>query len=138
VALIVLDSSAIVAILRDEPDGPALRACLKAHRPRRISDFTALELMVVMYRRFGEEGSRLAEEFLRRFAVTRVAVDARIADEALRAYQRYGKGGGHTAQLNMGDCIAYATARLQKAPLLFKGNDFRQTDIRLPRIAAPP
>lgn len=89
---------------------------------------------MVMFGRFGSEGAMLAEQFLYRYAVTRVAFDKNTADEAFAAFQRFGKGLGHPAQLNMGDCAAYATAQLQRAPLLFKGDDFTHTDVRQPQM----
>jgi ribonuclease VapC len=130
--VIVVDTSAIVAILRDEPDGPSLRACLRAHRPRCVSDITVFELHVVMFGRLGAEGAALAAQFLHEYAVERVTFGSQIADAAFSAFRRFGKGQGHPAQLNMSDCAAYATALILRAPLLFKGDDFARTDVLLP------
>jgi ribonuclease VapC len=130
--LIVLDTSAVVAILRDEADGATLRASLDAYPKRTMCDVNVLELSIVMLSRLGPDGAALSERFLREYAVERAPFDQGASEEAFKAYHRFGKGRGHPAQLNLGDCAAYATAQLRRAPLLFKGEDFALTDVRRP------
>jgi ribonuclease VapC len=129
---LVLDASAIVAVLFKEPDAGGIRATLASYPVRHISDVTVFELQVVLHRRWGAVGPVKAQSFLARMSVSRVPFDQRASDEAFAAYRRYGKGCGHPAQLSICDCAAYATGKILNAPLLFKGNDFTQTDVLLP------
>ena len=77
------------------------------------------------------EAYDLVLQFQKIFRINSVAIEARFADAALDAFERYGKGQGHPAKLNMGDCFSYACAKLLKVQLLCKGNDFTQTDINV-------
>ena len=126
----VLDSSAIVAILAAEPEAYSIADAIKTSRIRRISAASLLELAIVLEARFPGTGSGKLDDFLA-FANVRIEPfteeQARVAQ---MAYRRYGKG-RHPAGLNMGDCFAYALAKVLDEPLLFKGNDFSQTDIRI-------
>jgi ribonuclease VapC len=77
------------------------------------------------------EAREIVEQFQRIFAIKSVAIEARFAKAALEAFEQFGKGQGHRAKLNMGDCFSYACAKLLKVPLLCKGDDFTHTDIRI-------
>lgn len=124
----VIDTSALVAILLDEPEADRLGLAIEAAAVRLISAGSFLECSIVLESRFGEEGSRLLDELIRSAAADVVPVtleQARLAREAFRAY---GKG-RHPAGLNFGDCFAYALCRSSGEPLLFKGNDFSRTPI---------
>lgn len=125
---LVVDTSAVVAILQSE-DGHTLLLDHLARAPRRLmSAATRVELGMVVEARFGTRGRELADRFLRAAAVELVAVDAGSADRALSAWRRYGKG-RHPAGLNFGDCFSYALAEDTGFPLLCTGNDFVATDL---------
>lgn len=124
----VIDSSALVAMLNDEADAPRLEAAVEADPVRLMSTASYLEAAIVIETRFGEPGGRELDLWLHRAAVDLVAVDAAQAEAARAAYRRYGKG-RHRAGLTYGDCFAYALAKISGQPLLFTGNDFTHTDI---------
>ena len=124
----VIDTSALVAMLNDEPEADRFEAAVEADRVRLMSAASYLETAIVIETRFGEPGGRELDLWLHRAAVDLVAVDADQADIARVAYRRYGKG-RHRAGLNYGDCFSYALAKVSGQPLLFKGDDFAQTDI---------
>lgn len=124
----VIDTSALVAMLNDEADAPRLEAAVEADPVRMMSTASYLEAAIVIETRFGEPGGRELDLWLHRAGVDLVAVDAAQAEAARAAYRRYGKG-RHRAGLNYGDCFAYALAKISGQPLLFKGNDFAHTDI---------
>ena len=124
----VIDSSALVAMLNDEPEAPHLEAAVEADPVRMMSTASYLETAIVIETRFGEAGGRELDLWLHRAVVDLVAVDASQAEAARSAYRRYGKG-RHRAGLNYGDCFAYALAKISGQPLLFKGDDFSHTDI---------
>ena len=124
----ILDTSAIIAILRAEPEAPDFaKAIISAEVPR-VSAVSYVEAAVVIDSGKDAVASRRFDEF---FRVSRIAVEAvtsRQAEIARQAYRDFGKG-RHRAGLNFGDCFAYALAKEMDEPLLFKGNDFRHTDI---------
>ena len=124
----ILDTSAIIAILRAEPEAPDFaKAIISAEVPR-VSALSYVEAAVVIDSGKDAVASRRFDEF---FRVSRIAVEAvtsRQAEIARQAYRDFGKG-RHRAGLNFGDCFAYALAKEMDEPLLFKGNDFRHTDI---------
>ncbi|MBT3069865.1 type II toxin-antitoxin system VapC family toxin [Rhodomicrobium sp. Az07] len=124
-----VDSSALVAILRLEPDAKALLGALVAARGRVISALNVLETSLVLAGREGD-GSVFAplDAFIAEAGIEIVSFDAGQAAAARAAFLRYGKG-RHPAALNFGDCAAYALARSRGVPLLFKGDDFAKTDI---------
>jgi ribonuclease VapC len=93
-----------------------------------MSTATRVELGIVVEARFGAPGRDLVDRFLRDAAVELVDVTAEMAERAISAWRRYGKG-RHAAGLNFGDCFAYALAKATGEPLLFKGDDFARTDI---------
>jgi ribonuclease VapC len=128
---VIIDSSALVAILIREPESRAFARAIKAVAVRRISAATYVEASAVID---GRRDPVLSSSLDRLIDVMRIEVvpfSAQQAHLAREAYQRYGRGSGHPAQLNMGDCFAYALARDLGEPLLFKGSDFALTDIEL-------
>ena len=124
----VIDTSALVAMLNDEPEAERFEAAVAADQARLMSTASYLETAIVIETRFGEPGGRELDLWLHRAAVDLVAVDADQADAARVAYRLYGKG-RHPAGLNYGDCFSYALAKVSGQPLLFKGDDFARTDI---------
>ncbi|MCV7155033.1 type II toxin-antitoxin system VapC family toxin [Mycolicibacterium pyrenivorans] len=124
----VIDTSALVAMLSDEPEADVFEAAVEADGTRLMSTASYVETAIVIEARFGEPGGRELDLWLHRAAVDLVAVDADQADVARIAYRTYGKG-RHRAALNYGDCFSYALAKVSNQPLLFKGDDFAQTDI---------
>jgi ribonuclease VapC len=124
----VIDTSALVAMLTDEPEAERFEAAVEADPALLMSTASYLETAIVIENRFGEPGGRELDLWLHRAAVDLVAVHAQQADVARVAYRKYGKG-RHRAGLNYGDCFAYALAKISGEPLLFKGDDFPHTDI---------
>jgi ribonuclease VapC len=124
----IIDSSAIIAILRDEPDAPEIAELLQRARLRRISAVTYVESAVVADSNRNPVLSRRLDSLLRDVGVQIESVTLRQAEIARQAYRDFGKG-RHKAGLNFGDCFAYALAKEMDEPLLFKGDDFRHTDI---------
>ena len=128
-----VDASAIVAILTNEPEADMLTDRLeRAIRPI-ISAIAVFEATLGLCRKthvsVAEAEADIAE-FMTQARITLVPVAAPEASLALRAFDRYGKGRGHPAQLNMGDCFSYAVASNHRTSLLYKGNDFNQTDLK--------
>jgi ribonuclease VapC len=126
----VIDTSAILAWLKDEPARDRIVAGLEAHQVRRMSSVSLLEAQIVLRAREHPALLGKLDQFLEEIEVIVVPFDESQARMAAAAVQRYGKGQGHPAQLNMGDCAAYALAKTTNEPLLFVGNDFSQTDIK--------
>jgi ribonuclease VapC len=130
--VIFVDASAIVAILTREPEDAALAAVLQASQGAITSPIALYEAALGICRKRHSsvaEAEQDVDSFLAaaRIRVIPIADDDRRA--ALDAFSRYGKGTGHPAQLNLGDCFAYAIAKNQRAGLLFKGDDFSKTDV---------
>jgi ribonuclease VapC len=126
----VLDTSALLAMLLDEPDAEALRVAIEADETRLVSAATCLETAIVIEARKGEAGGRELDLFMRTAEIALVVVDAEQVAEARRAYRRFGRG-RHPAGLNFGDVFAYALARTSGEALLFKGDDLAKTDARV-------
>ena len=127
-----VDASAIVAVLTGEPDADVLANTLDAARAPITSAVAVFEATLGLCRKRHAsvaEAQADVAEFLAMAGVRNVSITAREAEAALDAFSRYGKGRGHPAQLNMGDCFAYAVAKTYRTALLFKGDDFAQTDI---------
>lgn len=124
----VIDTSAIAAILFDEPERVRFNRKIEADDVRLISAATLVETAFVMEARKGELGRSELDLFVYEAGLDIMAFDAAQADLARLAWRTYGKG-RHPAGLNLGDCFSYALAKATGEPLLFKGNDFPQTDI---------
>ncbi|TIQ75140.1 MAG: type II toxin-antitoxin system VapC family toxin [Mesorhizobium sp.] len=124
----IIDPSALVAILRTEPGYDRLVLAIAQAERRLLAAPTLLETTMVLVGRWQDQIVDRFEAFLRTASIETIPFTADHAAVARQAFLRYGKG-RHPAALNFGDCIAYATARLEAMPLLFKGDDFRLTDI---------
>lgn len=124
----VIDTSAIVAMLTGEPEAELLEVAVEADPVRLMSAATYLECAIVIESRFGEEGGRELDLWLHRADVEVVAVEPGHAEQARIGYRRFGKG-RHPAGLNFGDCFAYALAVSSGEALLFKGEDFARTNV---------
>jgi ribonuclease VapC len=124
----VIDTSAIVAILRNAPEALRLETALVADRIRLVPATCVLEVRMVLVSRRGEHALAEIDLWLRRIEADVVAVDADLVDMATQAWLTYGKG-RHPAALNFADCLSYALAKRADEPLLFVGNDFSETDI---------
>lgn len=124
----IVDASAIIAILRGESDGPDLARALEQAPVRRISAATYVEAAVVTDSNRDPVLSRRFDDLLRDSGITIEPVTAEQAKIAREAYRDFGKG-RHREGLNFGDCFAYALAKVTGEPLLFKGDDFRHTDL---------
>jgi ribonuclease VapC len=126
----VVDTSAILAILLDEQDGPELAEKISAARTRIMSPVSALEAGIVGSAKKGQLGGADVARLLETLGVTVVDFSADQAGIALDGWRRYGKG-NHPAALNIADCCVYALCKTVDEPLLFKGSDFSQTDLKL-------
>jgi ribonuclease VapC len=124
----VLDTSAIFAILAREPAADRLVTAIEADAARLVSAASVVEVTLVVLGRYGEAGEPLLDRFLRSIAAEIVAVDVEQMTVARDAAIRYGRG-RHDASLNFGDCFSYALAVVRDEPLLFTGKDFSQTDV---------
>jgi ribonuclease VapC len=127
---VIIDTSALVAVLRDEPDAEAYLEAIRSTVSRRLSAGSYLELGIVIDGPGDPISSRRVDDVLSRMLITIEPVTASQAKIAREAYRDFGKG-RHRAGLNFGDCFSYALARELNEPLLFKGDDFVHTDIPL-------
>lgn len=125
----IVDTSALIAILRAEPDAHNHAAAIEAAAHRRISAANFLEAAVVMDSARDPVVSRRFDELVAAAELQIEPVTESQARVARDAYRDFGKGSGHPAALNFGDCFAYALAKETGEPLLFKGNDFIHTDV---------
>lgn len=124
----IVDSSALLAVLWNEPEAGRLARALAAAPVRRIASVNWFEAMMVAEARAGAAASRALLLTMADFDLQLVAFGREEMLEALAAWQRFGKG-RHRAGLNLGDCCAYAAAVVSGEPLLFKGDDFSRTDV---------
>jgi ribonuclease VapC len=126
---IVVDASALVAIVLGEPDAPAYAAVLVGHAgDAAVSAATYVEASIIVRSRQGPEAAADLDRLLATTSVEIAPIDERHAAIAVAAWERFGKG-RHEAALNFGDCFSYALAKERGAALLFKGDDFARTDI---------
>jgi ribonuclease VapC len=132
----VVDTSAVVAILGQEPLADALLAALDAIEDRLLSAATLVELGIVVAARYGPTGAGIVDRFVRDGGLEVVAFDRQQADRALEGWQRYGKG-RHPAALNLGDCVTYGLAVASDLPVLCVGDDFTQTDVTVVPLDSP-
>jgi ribonuclease VapC len=125
----IVDTSALIAILRDEPEAAACAAAIEAAPQRRMSAANFVEAAIVIDGSRDPIASRRLDDLVAEAQLAIEAVTEAHARIAREAYRDFGRGSGHPARLNFGDCFAYALARATGEPLLFKGNDFSHTDI---------
>jgi ribonuclease VapC len=126
--MIVVDASALIAILDKEPDAALYAEAIAEADPPLISTATLLEVNIVMLNRHGVKAARMVDRLIKEAGFQVESFTAQQAELACEAYARYGKG-QQTAGLNYGDCFSYALAKATALPLLFKGQDFSKTDI---------
>lgn len=127
-----IDTSAVVAILARERDAGEYATKLARATRRLCAGHVVLEASMRLSSLLGVDPREAEDAITRMFAdaeVEVVSIDAVVAREAVAAFAKFGKGRGHRARLNFGDCLSYACARVHAAPLLFKGSDFATTDI---------
>jgi len=124
----IIDTSALIAILDQEPEAERIARTLASTPERMLSAANLVEVGIVMQARRGDDGARDLDLLLAKLKVEIVPFTARQAEIARKAFRRYGRG-QHDAKLNFGDCFAYALAKDVSAALLFKGDDFGQTDV---------
>jgi ribonuclease VapC len=129
---VVIDTSAVVAILGMEREAARLAEAIEADANRLLSAATLVETGLVIESRYGAAGGRELDVLVAKAGLSIEPVTAEQADVAREAWRRYGKG-RHSAALNFGDCFSYALARTTGEPLLFKGDDFTQTDVSIVR-----
>lgn len=134
--MIALDTSAIIATLVAEPEEFIFLRIIKANGAV-VGAPTLVEVRLVLEGRASGRAEGLLRGFLASLSPKVVPFDAAMFEAAIDAFARYGKGRGHPANLNFGDCLSYAVARTHAVPLLFKGGDFVHTDL-VPAYAAPP
>lgn len=125
----IIDSSALIAILRAEPQAPAFAKAIAAASSRRISAANYLEAAIVIDASRDPVASRRFDDLVRQAGIIIEPVTELHARIARQAFRDFGRGSGHPAKLNFGDCFAYALASVTDEPLLFKGDDFSRTDI---------
>lgn len=129
----VVDTSALLAIFLAEPERKGFLELITQAETRFISAANALEIGIVLEARRGEAAGREFDLFLHHAKFDVVSVDSEQMEIARLAWRKYGRG-RHPAGLNFGDCFAYALAKVMDQPILFKGDDFKQTDL-LPVLA---
>jgi ribonuclease VapC len=127
---VIVDTSALIAILFQEPDAQVFADVLESTERAKISAATLFEAFSVADRARDRTVGRRLDSICRESGLSVVPLDEAQARIAREAYRDYGKGSGHRAGLNFGDCFAYALAKERDLPLLFKGRDFTQTDLR--------
>jgi len=126
---VIVDTSAIVSIILDEPDRQNFEERVASSAALRMSAATLVEVTMVLEGRGGEAGGAQLERWIAGVGIEICPVTERTARLAREGWRRYGKG-RHKAALNLGDCFAYALAMERAEPLLFTGNDFAQTDVK--------
>jgi ribonuclease VapC len=126
----VIDTSALLAILQDEPERRSFNEAIEAADSRSMSTATFVETSIVIESRYGAEGLRDLDLLVAKASIDLIPVDAEQAHLARTAFSRFGKG-RHPAGLNYGDCFSYALAKTLGEPLLYKGGDFSLTDLRV-------
>jgi ribonuclease VapC len=128
---VFVDTSAIVAFILDERDAPSLAGLLERADRRLTSSAVRLEVCMVLTTRLDispRAAQDLFDDFVSQTEADEIPIDERVGRLAVECFERYGKG-RHPAQLNFGDCLSYACAKAHGAALLFKGEDFAQTDV---------
>ena len=133
----VIDTSALLAVLFDEALAPQVEAALESDSVRLISAPSVVEAAIVVESRLGEAGTRELDLLLHKAKIQVVAFSAEQVEMARHGFRAFGKG-RHRAALNFGDCFAYSLSRTSGEPLLFVGGDFGQTDIEPVRLGNAP
>lgn len=126
----VIDSSALVAVLTNEPEARVMARAIASDSKRLMGAVSVLETGIVIEARYGPAGGRELDLLLHRCHIDIVPLSSEQVELAREAYRQFGKG-NHPAGLNLGDCATYALSRSTGEPVLFKGQDFSQTDLRL-------
>lgn len=126
----IVDPSALAAVLKGEPEADEIAACLDTSEYSRMSAASYFECGIVIDGLKNPILSSRLDEVIERFQIQIEPVTVEQARIARHAYRDYGKGSGHPAQLNFGDCFSYALARDKREPILYKGDDFSHTDLR--------
>ncbi len=126
--MIVVDSSALFAIMMREPERNTFMRIFDTEGPTLCSTVTYVETVMTVTGRSQRLARVRIDELLQTFSIDLVAIDPTLAQTAVDAFERFGKG-RHRARLNLGDCFSYALAKARDLPLLFKGDDFIHTDI---------
>jgi ribonuclease VapC len=124
----VVDASALIALLSMEPESARLADAIESDVTRLVSAATVVEAGIVIEARFGPAGGRELDLLIAKAGFSVEAVTREQSDVAREGWRRYGKG-RHSASLNYGDCFSYALAKVTAEPLLFKGSDFTHTDV---------
>ncbi len=132
----VVDTSALLAILQNQPERRIFNEAIEAAEARSFSTASYVETSIVLESRYGAEGVRDLDHLIARAQITLEPVNAEQAHLARDAFRKYGKG-RHPAGLNFGDCFSYALSRSLDRPLLFKGNDFPRTDVECHKASRP-
>jgi ribonuclease VapC len=131
---VIIDTSAIIAILRDEPDAIAYARAIADATICRVSAVNFVESAVVIDASRDPIATRRFDDFVKEAKISVEPLTVDQAQIARAAYRDFGKGSGHRARLNFGDCFAYALSKALSEPLLFKGSDFAYTDIQPCRL----
>ncbi len=124
----VLDTSAVLAILQNEPERRRFNEAIDAAETRSLSTASFVECSMIVESRYGTDGVRDLDLLIAKAQISLISVDEEQANLARRAFRKFGKG-RHSAGLDFGDCFSYALSKAIQEPLLFKGNDFSQTDV---------
>ncbi len=127
--MIVVDASAVLSFLLREPDANVFESKLMSIKGGLISVSSVMEIAMKLVRAGGVHADAKVDAAITLFGLTICSIDLQQLGCARAAFRTYGKGQGHSAQLNFSDCFSYALAKTHDVPLLFKGNDFSQTDI---------
>jgi ribonuclease VapC len=131
---VIIDSSALMAVLNNEPEGAEFARIMDSGHSLKISAATYVEIAVIVDRLRDPVLSRKLDELIRDAEIGIEPLTEAQAYIARQAFRDFGKGSGHPAKLNFGDCFAYALAKSHNQPLLFKGDDFPHTDIKSARF----
>lgn len=127
-----IETSALIAILANEPEANVFLSQIERAPRRETGAHVRLEATINLARTLGlgtPEAHELYDAFLAEAGITVIPITDAVARRAVQAFATYGKGQGHPAQLNFGDCLSYACASMSCDTILFKGNDFRETDL---------
>jgi ribonuclease VapC len=134
----VIDSSALVALLLGEPETARFVTAIAGASSRSVSAPSYVETAIVMVTRSGQEAQQKLDQLLSDLGIEVIPFTRDQAQLAVAAFRQFGRGTGHPAALNYGDCFSYALAKFRGEAILFKGNDFSQTDLEISAIPSDP